>query len=64
MTIEFQVQPYTHMKTLLHSTMAVILAATLTGCLTKRTVTEGGHTVSQEYVIKRPLKEAIGNSRQ
>ena len=51
------------MKTLLRCTIAVVLAASLTGCLTRRTVTEGGHTVSQEYVIKRPLKEAIENSQ-
>jgi hypothetical protein len=63
MTIMYQFQPHFHMKTLLRSAMAVILAATLTGCLTKRTVTQGGQTVSEEYVFKRPLKEAIGNSR-
>ena len=47
------------MKTLL----AALLVLPLTGCLTQRTVTEGGHTVKQEYVIKRPLKEAVQNSR-
>lgn len=35
----------------------------LCGCLTQRTVSEGGHKVSQEYIIKRPLKEAVQNSR-
>jgi hypothetical protein len=44
-----------------------LLVATLTlpvtGCLTRRTVTQGGQTVSQEFVIRRPLKEAIQNSR-
>jgi hypothetical protein len=44
-----------------------LLVATLTlpvtGCLTQRTITEGGQTVKQEYVIKRPLKEAVQNSR-
>lgn len=43
--------------------LAALLALPLTGCLTQRTVTEGGHTVKQEYVIKRPLKEAIQNSQ-
>jgi hypothetical protein len=47
------------MKTLL----AALLILPLTGCLTQRTVTEGGHTVKQEYVIKRPLKEAVRNSQ-
>jgi hypothetical protein len=48
-------------------TLKCLLAATfalpLSGCLTQRTVSEGGHTVSQEYVIKRPLKEAVMNSQ-
>ena len=43
--------------------LAAAIAAPLTGCLTQRTVTEGGQTVKQEYVIKRPLKEAIENSQ-
>ena len=43
--------------------LAAVLTAPLTGCLTQRTVTEGGTTVKQGYVIKRPLKEAIENSR-
>jgi starvation-inducible outer membrane lipoprotein len=47
----------------LKSLLAVTFAFTLSGCLTQRTVSEGGHTVSQEYVIKRPLKEAVRNSQ-
>jgi len=43
--------------------LASALVLPLTGCLTQRTVSEGGHTVSQEYVIKRPLKEALQNSQ-
>jgi len=51
------------MKTAIHLTAALVLVSTLAGCLTRRTVTQGGQTVSQEYVIKRPLKEAIRNSQ-
>lgn len=29
------------------------------GCVMKRTVTEGGGVVSEKYVVKRPLKEAL-----
>ena len=42
---------------------AAVFFLPLTGCLTQRTVSEGGHKVSQEYIIKRPLKEAVQNSR-
>ena len=42
---------------------AVLLLISLSGCLTKRTVTEGGRTVSEGYAIKRPLKETIENSQ-
>lgn len=49
------------------SILKFLLVATLTlsvtGCLTQRTITEGGQTVKQGYVIKRPLKEAVRNSR-
>jgi hypothetical protein len=51
------------MRTTLKCLLAAALALPLSGCLTQRTVSEGGHTVSQEYVIKRPLKEAVQNSR-
>ena len=47
----------------LKSLFALTFALPLSGCLTQRTVSEGGHTVSQEYVIKRPLKEAVRNSQ-
>lgn len=43
--------------------LAVTFALPLSGCLTQRIVSEGGHTVSQDYVIKRPLKEALRNSQ-
>ena len=43
--------------------LAVALTLPTTGCLAQRTVTQGGQTVSQEFVIRRPLKEAVQNSR-
>ena len=43
--------------------LVAVFALTFAGCLTQRTVTEGGHTVKQDYIIKRPLKEAIQNSQ-
>jgi hypothetical protein len=35
----------------------------LTGCVTQRTVTRNGQPVEQGLVVKRPLKEAVENSR-
>jgi len=49
------------MKLLLQAAMMVIVLTSLSGCLTKRTVTRDGHTVSEGYHIKRPLKEAAEN---
>jgi len=43
------------------SILMVILP--LSGCITERTVTQGGQTVEQGLVVKRPLKEALENSR-
>lgn len=43
------------MKPLTYCTAACILLISLTGCITHRTVTRGGNTVSQKYVIKNPL---------
>ncbi len=45
-------------KCLLASTLVVLLS----GCLTQETVTSNGEVISQDYVIKRPLKDAIENS--
>ena len=41
--------------------LAVILP--LSSCITERKVTRGGQTVEQGLVVKRPLKEAVENSR-
>lgn len=40
---------------------AIILP--LGSCVTQRTVTRNGQTVEQGIVVKRPLKEAVENSR-
>lgn len=48
---------------LLKYLLAAVMTLSLTGCLTRRTVTEGGRTVKQQYVFKRPLKEAVRNSQ-
>ena len=50
------------MKLLLKTPAMAILLTSLSGCLTKRTVTEDGRTVSEGYAIKRPLKDAVENS--
>ena len=52
------------MKTgLLRFTTGVVAAGVasllLSGCVTKRTVTQGGRTVEEKYVVKRPIKNAI-----
>lgn len=43
--------------------LAAVLVVPFSGCVTQRTVTEGGRTVKQGYVVKRPLKEAVQNSQ-
>lgn len=43
--------------------LAAAMTALLSGCLTRRTVTSGGRTVESKYVVKRPIKEVIENSR-
>lgn len=35
----------------------------LPGCVTKRTTYQNGQEVSSQYVVKRPIKEAVQNSR-
>lgn len=51
------------MRSLFHTAIVIAAAAGLSSCITRRTVSEGGQTVSQSYVIKRPIKDAIENSR-
>lgn len=45
--------------------MCVIAAAAtvlLTGCLVRQTVTDNGEVVQDNYVVKRPLKDAFERS--
>ncbi len=42
--------------------LASIMAILSSGCLTQQTVTSNGQVISQDYVIKRPLQDAIKNS--
>ncbi len=51
-------KPTIFAKCLLASALVVLLS----GCLTQETVTSNGEVISQDYVIKRPLKDAIENS--
>ncbi len=41
----------------------VAVALVLPACVTKRTTYQNGQEVSSQYVIKRPIKEAVQNSR-
>ncbi|MEO5917628.1 MAG: hypothetical protein ABIS50_25585 [Luteolibacter sp.] len=45
-------------KYLIASSLVVLLS----GCLTQQTVTSNGSVISQDYVFKRPLKDAIENT--
>jgi cytochrome c biogenesis protein ResB len=36
--------------------IGILLAASLSGCVMKRTVTHDGAVVSQGYVVERPLE--------
>jgi len=54
------------MKTIRPSLRLLLLVPVilpLSSCVTERTVTRGGQTVEQGLVVKRPLKEAVENSR-
>jgi hypothetical protein len=42
--------------------IAAASAVFLTGCLMRETVTSGGEVEQDNYVIKRPLKDAIERS--
>ena len=43
--------------------LILVAVLPLSACVTQRTVTQGGQTVEQGLVVKRPLKEAVENSR-
>lgn len=44
------------------SLLAASLVVLSSGCLTQQTVTSNGEVISQDYVIKRPLKDVIENT--
>lgn len=45
-------------------TIAALVAVLGTsGCLTQRTVTQNGHVVSQDYIVDRPIRDAIRESK-
>jgi len=51
------------LRIILSLALLSMIAAT-SGCVTKRTVTQGGQTVESGYVVKRPIKEAIQNTKK
>jgi hypothetical protein len=50
-------------KSLLLATLGAALSLMLTGCLTQRTVTDGGQTTKQNIIVKRPVKDLIQNTQ-
>jgi len=44
--------------------LASAMTALLSGCLMRQTVTQNGEVLSSDYVVKRPLKDAIKNSSE
>jgi outer membrane biogenesis lipoprotein LolB len=42
--------------------LAAVAVALLSGCLMRQTVTSNGDVVQDNYVVKRPLKDAIERS--
>jgi hypothetical protein len=52
-----------HPKLIFISLIAATMAMVFSGCLVRREVTSGGRTIQDNYVVKRPLKEAIENSQ-
>ena len=49
-------------RSILRFSAIALCAFSLSACVTKRTVTEGGHTVEEGFVVKRPIKDAIENT--
>lgn len=41
----------------------VLVMLSLNSCIARRTVTQNGRTVEQHNVIKRPLRDAVRNTR-
>lgn len=47
----------------LFSLASLAIALGCSSCLTQRTVSQNGHVVSQDYVVDRPIRDAIRESR-
>lgn len=41
-----------------------VIALVSTGCVMKRTVSEGGQVVSENYYVDRPVRDAIRGEKQ
>ena len=39
--------------------LLILIALSLSGCLTRRTIKEGDHVVAEGYVVKPPLAPVI-----
>lgn len=50
-------------STFLRIAATLLGAAVVSGCLTRRTVTQNGRTVEKNYVIKRPIRDAVQRGR-
>jgi hypothetical protein len=50
-------------RRILFLAVSTILALGSSSCLTQRTVSQNGHVVSQDYVVDRPIRDAIRESR-
>ena len=44
--------------------LVVTITAVSSGCLVEQTVTRNGEVEQEGYVIKRPIKEAIENTKE
>jgi hypothetical protein len=44
--------------------LAAMTVVTSTGCVMKRTVTDGGQVVSESYYVDRPVRDAIRGENQ
>ena len=43
--------------------LPLFIIAGLNGCVMQRTVSENGHVVSQDYVVERPIRDAIREAK-
>ena len=54
---------FQHSSVMPKTIFAGVLVMTVvgSGCITKRTVSHGGRTVEEKYVVKRPVKRFLNN---